>query len=268
MASTNSLFNDWGNEVSTGRNDIVFEDRNREYGAYVLRRYYGKRASTAFGIALAFAVLVLALPYIMRLFEGMEDLNAKKASKVIATELGPPPSLEKTPPPPKVNIPKQIEQVRFIPPKVVIKPVDEPELPKNTDPPKPPPPPDNTPGPDTTVYVAPSAPIPPPKPTIYTYVEQPPIFPGGEDKLMEYLGNNLKYPSFARENDIKGKVFVTFVVNDNGKISDVKLLRGIGGGCDEEAIRVVKAMPTWKPGKQNGNAVPVQFNLPIQFQLK
>jgi protein TonB len=270
MKSNNVFLNDWGNEVSTGRNDIVFETRNRQYGAYDLRRFYGKRASVSFGITLGIVFFVLAIPLIIKLLSPSEDTNAKHRTKEVVTELGPPPPLEKElPPPPKLNIPKQVEQVRFVPPKVVIKPVDEPELPKNTEPPKPPPPPDATPGPDTTVYAAPSAPIPPPKkPEVYSYVEQMPSFPGGEEKLFQYLNDNMKYPSMARETNIQGKVFVNFVVDEEGKISNVKVLRGIGAGCDEEAVRVVKAMPNWKPGKQNGRAVPVSYNLPIQFKLQ
>jgi protein TonB len=103
---------------------------------------------------------------------------------------------------------------------------------------------------------------------IFTIVEQMPEFPGGEEKLFEYLGKNIKYPSMARENGITGTVYVTFVVEGNGEISDVKKLRGIGGGCDEEAMRVVKAMPSWKAGKQNGKSVRVQYNLPIKFTLR
>lgn len=130
MANTNSLFNDWGNEVSNGRNEIVFEGRNHAYGAYDLRRYYGKRASTAFGITLGILVLVLAIPLIIKLITPAEDTKTKHRTKDVVTELGPPPPLEKElPPPPKLNIPKQIEQIRFVPPKVVVKPVDEPELP-------------------------------------------------------------------------------------------------------------------------------------------
>jgi protein TonB len=95
-----------------------------------------------------------------------------------------------------------------------------------------------------------------------------PEFPGGEEKLFEYLGKNIKYPSMARENGITGTVYVTFVVEGNGEISDVKKLRGIGGGCDEEAVRVVRSMPAWKPGKQNSKPVRVQYNLPIKFTLR
>ncbi|PKP04769.1 MAG: energy transducer TonB [Bacteroidetes bacterium HGW-Bacteroidetes-6] len=103
---------------------------------------------------------------------------------------------------------------------------------------------------------------------IFTIVEEQPGFPGGESALMEYLGRNIKYPQLARESNIQGTVFVTFVVEPNGSISNVKTLRGIGGGCDEEALRVVKSMPNWTPGKQRGKPVRVQFNLPIRFVLQ
>ncbi len=103
---------------------------------------------------------------------------------------------------------------------------------------------------------------------IFRIVEQMPTFPGGEEKLFEYLGKNIKYPAMARDAGISGRVFVTFVVEKNGNITDVAILRGIGGGCDEEALRVVKDMPKWKAGKQRGKPVRVQFNLPIFFNLR
>jgi protein TonB len=99
-------------------------------------------------------------------------------------------------------------------------------------------------------------------------VETNPAFPGGEGKMYEYLGRNMKYPPIARDNNIQGRVYVSFVVEKSGKITDVRVLRGIGGGCDEEAIRVVKSMPSWSPGKQRGKAVRVRFNLPIVFKLQ
>jgi protein TonB len=103
---------------------------------------------------------------------------------------------------------------------------------------------------------------------VFTIVEEMPTFPGGEEKMLEYIQRNTKYPAVARENNITGRVYVSFVVDKDGKINNVKVLRGIGGGCDEEAIRVVKSMPDWKAGKQNGRAVQVQFNLPVNFTLK
>lgn len=103
---------------------------------------------------------------------------------------------------------------------------------------------------------------------IFTIVEKMPEFPGGTEKLFKYLGQNIEYPPMAKDAGIKGKVYVTFVVDKDGSIADVKVLRGIGGGCDEEAIRVVKGMPRWHPGKQRGKSVRVQYNLPINFILK
>ena len=103
---------------------------------------------------------------------------------------------------------------------------------------------------------------------IFQIVEEMPAFPGGEAKLMEYVLKNVKYPQIARESGIKGRVFVSFVVEPDGSVSNVKVLRGIGGGCDEEAMRVVKSMPKWKPGKQRGKAVRVSYMLPVNFQLQ
>ena len=103
---------------------------------------------------------------------------------------------------------------------------------------------------------------------IFQIVEEMPSYPGGEQKLMEYVAKNIKYPQIARETGIQGRVFVGFVVEPDGSVSNVKVLRGIGGGCDEEAMRVVKSMPKWKPGKQRGKAVRVSYMLPVNFKLQ
>jgi len=102
---------------------------------------------------------------------------------------------------------------------------------------------------------------------IFTFVEEYPEFPGGDKALREYILNNIKYPEVARTSGITGTVYVQFVVEKDGSISDVKVVRGIGGGCDEDAVRVVKSMPKWKPGKQRGRPVRVYFTLPIEFKL-
>ncbi len=94
---------------------------------------------------------------------------------------------------------------------------------------------------------------------IFTVVENDPEFPGGMEALYKYLAQNIKYPQLARDNGITGKVYVTFVVERDGSIANPKVLRDIGGGCGQEAIRVVKSMPKW---------TPVQFNLPVNFSLK
>ncbi len=102
---------------------------------------------------------------------------------------------------------------------------------------------------------------------VFTVVEEMPKYPGGMDAMISYLVNNIKYPEDAKKNKITGRVFVSFVVEKDGSIEHVKILRGIGGGCDEEAMRVVQNMPKWIPGKQKGKAVRVAYNLPIKFAL-
>jgi len=102
---------------------------------------------------------------------------------------------------------------------------------------------------------------------VYTVVEEMPSYPGGDDARIKFLVANIRYPQMAKESGIQGTVFVTFVVDDKGKICNVKCLRGIGGGCDEEAVRVVKLMPKWTPGKQAGKNVNVQFNMPVRYTL-
>ena len=103
---------------------------------------------------------------------------------------------------------------------------------------------------------------------IFTVVENDPEFPGGMEALYKYLAQNIKYPQLARDNNITGRVYVTFVVERDGSITGCKVLRDIGGGCGAETVRVVKSMPKWTPGKQRGKAVRVQFNLPVNFNLR
>lgn len=102
---------------------------------------------------------------------------------------------------------------------------------------------------------------------VFAIVEEMPSFPGGDEALFKFLGQNIKYPAMARDAGIKGRVYIQFVVGKDGSIRDVQLLRGIGGGCDEEAMRVVKMMPSWNPGKQRGKAVSVIYRLPVNFTL-
>ena len=102
---------------------------------------------------------------------------------------------------------------------------------------------------------------------IFVVAENAPEFPGGEDSLYAYIARNIKYPEAAKKEKIEGRVFVTFVIEKDGQVSSAKILRDIGGGCGEEAIRVVKNMPKWKPGTQRGNPVRFQFNLPVSFML-
>ncbi|MFN3341075.1 MAG: energy transducer TonB [Flavobacteriales bacterium] len=103
---------------------------------------------------------------------------------------------------------------------------------------------------------------------IFDVVEEQAEFPGGMEKLRDFLSANLKFPPMAKESGVQGKVYVQFVVFKDGSVGDIKVLRGIGSGCDEEAVRVVKSMPKWNPGKQRGRAVSSRFTLPINFKLQ
>ncbi len=102
---------------------------------------------------------------------------------------------------------------------------------------------------------------------VFVVVEEQAEFPGGLDSMYAYIVKNLKYPEAAKEKGIEGRVFVQFVIEKDGSISNVKILRGIGGGCEEAAVEMIKNMPKWKPGKQRGKPVRCQFNLPIKFEL-
>ncbi len=103
---------------------------------------------------------------------------------------------------------------------------------------------------------------------IFQVVEQDPEYPGGVDALYKFIQQNLKYPQLAKENNITGRVFVQFVVEKDGSVSNVKAARDIGGGCGAEAVRVIKSMPKWTPGKQRGKAVRAAYTLPVNFVLQ
>jgi protein TonB len=109
---------------------------------------------------------------------------------------------------------------------------------------------------------------PPVDDEIFIVSEKKPEFPGGEKALFEYLKKNTAYPQYARESGISGTVYVTFVIEKDGSVSNIKVMRGIGFGCDEEAVRVISLMPKWSPGLQRTKPVRVSFNMPIAFVLK
>ena len=118
-------------------------------------------------------------------------------------------------------------------------------------------------------------PPPPPKPKveevteeIFVVVEEQPEFPGGNTAMMKFLSDNIKYPVIAQENGIQGRVITNFVVERDGSITDVQVVRGVDPSLDKEAIRVIQSMPKWKAGKQRGSAVRVRFTLPVVFRLQ
>jgi len=127
---------------------------------------------------------------------------------------------------------------------------------------------DNTPWLDPQEYeVVMVEPEPEPDETIHVAVEENPEFPGGTAALMEYLRKNIKYPAICRENNIQGRVLVSFVVNKDGSIVDVEVVRGVNPSLDKEAVRVISQMPNWTPGRQLGRAVRVRYSVPVSFRL-
>ena len=104
-------------------------------------------------------------------------------------------------------------------------------------------------------------------PIICSFDEPQPEFPGGHKTMLKYLSKNLAYPEAAARAKVQGKVFLSFLIDETDKLSEIKILKGIGYGCDEEAIRLTKLMPPWKPGRQNGKPVAIRYQLPIRFVL-
>lgn len=254
--------------------EIVFEGRNKGYGAYVLRKKYNKNMNIAMIIAIAIYLLVVFVPAINAWINKI-TATIEMEKNVEVTLLEPPPlDKEEPPPPPPVEPPPPPvqETIKFTPPVVTEEPIKDEDIPPPQDELK-----ETNVGKTTQegsgeVFDLPDEGtgnvIDEGAQQIYTFVEQMPEFLGGEEELFKYLSKNIKYPAMARESGLTGTVYVTFVVEGSGKIKDAKILKGIGGGCDQEALRVVQNMPPWKSGKQNGRAVSVQCNLPIKFTLK
>lgn len=257
----------WESAQNNERADLVFEHRNKEYGAYSIRKWYEVRLTRAFIFSTIGFVLLILSPFLIGLFgKSAKDVDKSKTEVIVNLEQPPPINEEPPPPPPPPPQPMK-EIVKFVPP-VIKENAPEEETPPVQEELK-----ETTIGTinqqgEKTDEIPPEAPVDPDAGKIFTIVEEMPSFPGGEGKLFEFLTKNIKYPPIARENGIQGRVYVTFVVDKEGKIKDAKVVRGIGGGCDEEALRVVRAMPDWKIGKQNGRPVAVQYNLPVNFTLK
>lgn len=254
--------------------EIVFDEKNKEYGAFQLRRIYPRNVIIAIICSILFFGFSLSAPLIVELLgiTSDEDDNIKVVEVVNLAD--PPPIDKNEPPPPPVEPPPPLKTtIKFVAP-VVVKDEEVTE--------EPPPSQEelkevevgvktqegDSSGVDLSLVEGNEVIDEDPIGQIFTIVEQMPEFPGGQEELFRYLQKNIKYPPIARENGITGSVFVQFVVEKGGNISDVKLLKGIGGGCDEEALRVVRSMPAWKSGKQNGKPVSVQYNLPIRFTIK
>ncbi|MBR2151138.1 MAG: energy transducer TonB [Prevotella sp.] len=276
MAKIDLIDNNWV--------DLVFEGKNQSYGAYRLRKETGKRnlyaILTMFAIALAIAAIVAVKGVVenaMKSDVGIEadvelsKLAEKKEAKVEKKEE---PKVE------KIEVEKVKSSVKFVPPVIKkdneVKPEEElksqEELNKT-----------NTAigafdvkGNDEAAgevlkakeVIAQPEPPKEEETKVFDVVEQMPSFPGGPSALMQYLSSNIKYPVVAEENGVQGRVIVTFVVEKDGSITDVRVVKGVDPSLDKEAQRVVKSMPKWIPGKQNGAAVRVKYTVPVTFRLQ
>lgn len=210
-----------------------------------------KRAGFLFlGLVAALAMVLLAFEYTSydKQVFGQHDLNIN----YLEEEIIPIARVELPPPPPPK--PKPLTIIELAPDDT------EPDEPVDFDIP------DIDPNDAAPVYTIPE-PVEVEEP-VHITVETMPVFPGGELALMKHLAEHIKYPIPALDADIQGVVYVSFVVNKNGEVEDVQILKGIGAGCDEEALRVVRALPKWTPGEQRGRKVKVRFNVPVRFTLR
>ena len=249
--------------------EIVFEHRNKTYGAYILRKLYNKNMNRALLLAVIILLAGLAYPLASSYYAQRRANYIEKVANAEFMDMDKPKEEAPPPPPPPPPPPAELQQkVKFVAPVVtteeVVEDVDifnQDELSQT-----------GNVAVDVTEEVAVEAKeevieVEESKP-VFTIVEEMPSFPGGEAERNKFLAENIVYPQQATENGIQGTVYVSFVVDSKGNVTDVKILRGIGGGCDEEALRVVKMMPAWHPGKQNGKLVRVLFNMPIYFKLQ
>ncbi|AMJ67984.1 energy transducer TonB [Hymenobacter sp. PAMC 26628] len=263
--------------------DIVFEGRNKNYGAYVLRQLYQRNVTRSLIIATALLILLVAFPLIAQYIrdrQPKEDLKKNLTENVLMdapplddTKPPPPPPPPEAPPPP----PPKLTTIKFTPPVIKkdeeVKQEDVPDQEElkdkavatvtvkgNTD------------AQDLSELSGEGNKVVEEvvDTKVYQYVEQMPQLPGGGGNaaIVAAIQKSTKYPRMAQNNGVEGRIFVSFTVNAEGDVSDVKVVKGLGSGLDEETIRAVKTLPKFIPGKQNGRAVSVSFTVPITFKIQ
>lgn len=252
--------------------DIIFESRNKDYGAYMLRKDYSKHVVLGWVFTILGLSALFATPYVVEWIKGQRKSEETVAKTIKYTDLAPPPPIQNTPPPPKLDIPPPVKTIiKFLPPKVTDKEiVEEEEMPTIEEIKQNEVGPTEVQGTGEVVFDEPVAEVVEEtndEDVIFTIVEQSAEFPGGLEAMARFLQKNMKYPAVARRMGVEGTVFVSFVIDREGIISDIKVVKGISAECDKEASRVISTMPPWKPGKQNGKAVKCRFVLPVKFKL-
>jgi len=255
--------------------ELVFANKNQEYGAYKIRKTSSKRHLASLAIVIFLCAAFSVLPTVMsKLFPtetSKVDPNEKGIVNLVTVEIpeenkivdvkqpepivNPAPLVKFTPPviksDPEVSDAEQmLTQIELSNPDVTISTVNREGVRGGT-----------------VVHPTPEI-THTDKETPFIRVEEMPTFPGGERELMSYLGKNLKYPQLAIDSNIQGKVILRFVVDKKGDVTDVTILRSLDPNCDKEAVRVVKSMPRWIPGKQNGTPVSVYYTIPVTFKLQ
>lgn len=271
----NTLFNNWNNVIADARNELVFENKNKTYGAYDLRKKYNRTVTIALIITSLSFLLAVCFPMILDWLQQQQDELVVPIDNTVVDLAAPPPIDETEPPPPPPPPPPVMETVKFTPPVVTDEEVVEEPPPIQTE---------ETPqistvtqeGTGDDVIIIPdegTGVVEPVKEEIFTIVEQMPEFPGGAAAMMKWIKDKIEaigYPQMEKEAGISGTCYVTFVVDKEGNVIDAKVLRGVSGGSgyDKVALQVVKSMPKWGAGKQNGRAVSVQYNLPIKFTIR
>lgn len=255
--------------------DILFDNRNKSYGGYALRKSANKRMNQSF-LILLLAIGAFALTSMIPKDEPEEVVKHVAPYELTEVKLPEQKSTPKPPPPPKQKsekLPAAKATKKFTKPVVVKQntvitepPVDIDSFINND-----PGPTNNTGSKDgiastTKINGTGSTPVIPDPPTEPVRFAQ--VMPEFNGNISNYLSKSLHYPRAAINNNVTGRVIIQFVINEDGKVSNAEVMRGIGGGCDEEALRVVKSMPAWKPGMQNGKPVKILFTLPITFKLE
>ncbi len=261
-----------GLSVAPTWDDIVFEKRNKDYGAYFNRKNYTRYAVTAMAVAFLLLIFVVAYPHIAKLIKSNSKVVDVAPREMTISLDQPPPITPNQPPPPDVRIPPPVKTIiKFLPPKVTEKEVVEEEEMPTIEEIK-----ENetgsvaVEGTGTVVFEEPAPVISgtgDEEDKIFYAVEQQAEYPGGIAEMMKFIKKHVKYPASAKRMGIEGRVFVKFIVDKEGAISNIEISKGINADLDKEAMRVIKLMPPWKPGKQNGRAVKSQFVLPVNFKL-
>lgn len=247
--------------------DIVFEIRNKEYGAYRLRKKYSRNVLIATLIGVIIISTAIITPYLNAKAAESRTKRAERQVEIKMENLDQPTDVVAPPPPPPPPPQESVQQAKYVPPVVVdsVKPEDAVQLMTADDAAV------EIQNEEVVEYVEPvkeEVQEEEAEPEPFVVVEEMPMFPGGDPALLAYIAEHTQYPEVAKENNIQGRVIVRFCVTSKGGVNQVSVLKGVDPELDAEAIRVVESLPPFKPGKQGGKPVPVWYMVPITFTLK